>query len=47
VVDDEMTSPQKPLREWRFTLIPQKARYLGRVEAPDAATAIEHAIAKF
>jgi hypothetical protein len=47
VVDDEMPSPKQPLREWRITLIPKKARYLGRVEAPDAATAIEHAMAEF
>ena len=24
VVDDEMPSPKKPLREWRITLIPKK-----------------------
>jgi hypothetical protein len=47
VVDDEMPSPKKPLREWRITLIPKKGQYLGRVEAPDAATAIERAMAEF
>jgi hypothetical protein len=47
VVHDEMPSPKKPLREWRITLIPKKGQYLGRVEAPDAATAIEHSMAEF
>jgi hypothetical protein len=42
-----MPSPKKSLREWRITLIPKKGQYLGRVEAPDAATAIKHAMAEF
>jgi hypothetical protein len=37
----------KPLREWRITLIRAKGIYLGRVQAPDAETAIERAIAEF
>lgn len=47
VVDDEISRPKKPLRDWRITLIPMKGQYLdlGRVEAPDVATAIEHAMA--
>ena len=40
-----MPSPKKPIREWRITLIPKKGQYLGRVEVPDAATAI--AMAEF
>jgi hypothetical protein len=39
--------PKKPLREWRITLIRAKGRYLGHVEAPDAETAVERAIAEF
>ena len=37
----------KPLREWRITLIRAKGQYLGRVEAPDAESAIARAIAEF
>jgi hypothetical protein len=40
-------APKKPLREWRITLIRAKGEYLGRVEAPDAESAIERAIAEF
>jgi len=42
--------PRKPtksegaLREWRITLVRAKGQYLGRVEAPDEATAIAEAI---
>jgi hypothetical protein len=32
------------LREWRITLVLAKGQYLGRVEAPDAETAIKVAI---
>jgi hypothetical protein len=41
------TPPKKPRREWRITLIRKKGQYLGRVEAPDAETAIERAIEEF
>jgi hypothetical protein len=41
------TPPRKSLREWRITLVRAKGQYLGRVEAPDAETAIERAIAEF
>jgi hypothetical protein len=39
--------PKKPLREWRITLIRKKGQYLGRVEAPDAESAIKRAIEEF
>lgn len=42
-----VTSAQKPTREWRITLIRAKGQYLGRVEAPDAESAIEAAIKEF
>jgi hypothetical protein len=38
---------EKPPHEWRITLIRKKGQYLGRVEAPDAESAIEHAVAEF
>jgi hypothetical protein len=38
---------KKPLRAWRITLIRAKGQYLGRVEAPDAESAIERAITEF
>ena len=37
----------EPVREWPITLIRAKGQYLGRVEAPDAESAIERAIAEF
>jgi hypothetical protein len=39
-------SPGAP-REWRITLVRHKGQYLGRVEAPDEATAIKIAIEEF
>jgi hypothetical protein len=42
-----MKKPSKPSREWRITLIRAKGRYLGRVEAPDAESAIKAAIEQF
>jgi hypothetical protein len=42
--------PRKPtkstgaVREWRINLVRAKGQYLGRVEAPDAETAIKEAI---
>lgn len=39
--------PKKPLQMWRITLIRAKGQYLGRVEAPDAESAIERAIEEF
>jgi len=42
--------PRKPTksgdaaRQWRITLVRAKGKYLGRVEAPDAETAIAAAI---
>ncbi len=43
-----MPSPKKPLREWQITLILRKGQYLDLdgIEAPDAATGIEHATAE-
>ena len=41
------TPPKKPVREWRITLIRAKGQYLGRVEAPDAESAIKRAIEQF
>jgi hypothetical protein len=38
---------KKPLRQWRITLVRAKGQYLGRVEAPDAETAIARAIDEF
>ena len=32
------------VRQWRITLVRAKGQYLGRVEAPDAETAIAEAI---
>jgi hypothetical protein len=37
----------KPLREWRITLIRKKGQYLCTVDAPDAESAIERAVAEF
>jgi len=37
----------KPNREWRITLVRAKGQYLGRVEAPDAESAIEGAVKEF
>jgi hypothetical protein len=42
-----MKKPTKSSREWRITLIRAKGRYLGRVEAPDADSAIAKAIEEF
>ncbi len=33
--------PTGKLRRWRITLIREKGRYVGKVEAPGAETAIE------
>ena len=38
------TKPKGTMREWRITLVRAKGQYLGRVEAPDEATAIAEAI---
>ena len=38
------TRPKKPLREGRITLVRAKGQYLGKVDAPDADTAIKLAI---
>lgn len=45
--DEEADAAKKPLREWRITPIRAKGQYLGRVEAPDAETAIKRAIEEF
>ncbi len=42
-----MAGFSKPLREWRITLIRRKGRYLGRIEAADAESAIKSAIEQF
>lgn len=45
--------PRKPtkskgaLREWRITLVRAKGQYLGRVEAPNAESAIKIAAEQF
>jgi hypothetical protein len=45
--------PRKPtkstgaVREWRIMLVRAKGQFLGRVEAPDEATAIAEAIRLF
>jgi hypothetical protein len=44
VVDDEMPSPKKPLREWRITVLCKKGERIGTVEAPEADAAIKLAI---
>jgi hypothetical protein len=41
------SAPKKPNREWQITLMRKKGHYLGRVEAPDAETAIERAVEEF
>jgi len=38
------TKSNGALWEWRITLVRAKGRYIGRVEAPDEATAIAEAI---
>jgi hypothetical protein len=39
--------PKSALRSWCIILLREKVQYLGRIEAPDAETAIERAIAEF
>ena len=41
------TTPAKPLREWRVSLIGAKSKYIGRVEAADAESAIVKAAEEF
>lgn len=42
------TKPHERLHEWRVTLLrATPARYLGHVDAPDEATAIDEAVKKF
>jgi len=41
------TTPVKPLREWRISLIGAGIKYVGRVEAADAESAIAKAAEEF
>jgi hypothetical protein len=41
------TSSDKPLREWRVSIIREKIQYLGRVAAPDKEAAIARAMEEF
>jgi hypothetical protein len=38
---------KKPLREWRVSLIGAKSKYIGRVVAADAESAIDKAMEEF
>jgi hypothetical protein len=41
------TPPKRPTREWRVSLIGAKSKYIGRVEAADAESAIDKAMEEF
>jgi hypothetical protein len=47
IVSRKPTKSTGALRECRITLVRAKGQYLGRVEAPDAESAIKIAIAEF
>ncbi len=41
------TPPTKPLREWRVSLIGAKSKYVGRIAAADAESAVAKAAEEF